>query len=366
MMVRLFAALLVLASACSPAFAVDIGRISSNLALATMSDAELAQNGLKRVKIGDLTLPDGRLAAADPLVMPEREPFSRTVPPGTYPAEAIALAGLDPRNAALILRFSQAKPVTWELGLLPGQDSGTLKTDEFFGIPVDAGTAAFMSSSFYKASEERLDQIRRKKPGSNPNYYDDVLAAEYTGATNSLRHQPLPDRPGAAAIIASSGWGDGYYPVLFGLGADGKPVLAMIDFYVAENAAISPAPNPLTGEPQTGSLDAAVLKIVTEAVAKWSLLLACTKDNARLNERLESAWSQERSEIAWLFGEALLTIESRKTISDMTDPARMVASLGTTEQREARCKADGSWQELAAGTHQSNPSLEIIRLLSNR
>ncbi len=138
--------------------------------------------------------------------MPEREPFTRTVPPGTYASEAIVKAGPDPRNVGADPAFFGRS--TGELGaaVLPGQDVSMLDENEFFGIPVDAGSAAFMSSGFFRPARSGWKQLRRQRPGSDPNYYDDVLAAEYSGATRYLRHQPLADRPEAAAIIASSGW----------------------------------------------------------------------------------------------------------------------------------------------------------------
>jgi hypothetical protein len=46
-------------------------------------------------------------------------------------------------------------------------------------------------------------------------------------------HFPIPGEITNIAIF-SSGWGDGYYPAFWGLDKFGKPLVLVIDFFVAE------------------------------------------------------------------------------------------------------------------------------------
>jgi hypothetical protein len=124
--------------------------------------------------------------------------------------------------------------------VLPGQDVSTLKGREFFGFPVDAGVGAFYDHSALQAMDLR-ESIEKGKNARYSNYYDDVLSLEMTGDRESaVLHTPLADGKVNVAVF-SSGWGDGYYPSLWGLDNSGKPVLLVIDFFVAEGAdGISP------------------------------------------------------------------------------------------------------------------------------
>jgi hypothetical protein len=355
-MIARLLAVLVLGLVAAPAAALDLSKISSNLILPELDDAALKARGLERVMAGDLTLPDGALAAMDPLVMPERPVLTRRVKPGTYPVEALRLLGGDPRNAMLIIRFSQWKAERWELAFIAGQDIATLRNDEFFGIPVDAGTAAFASSGFAKAVSDRETQEKtRNKDYSN--YYDDVLASEMVGEReNLLRHQPLPDRPEAAAIIAGSGWGDGFYPVIFGLDTSGDPAFALIDFYVA-----------IDGHARDVWVrrEERIRAVLDAELPRWRAMLVCSKGDAALNDHINQKWREERGEVASaLFGTQLPTAFFTETVR-RTDPARLIAEApGASPELERYCAANGEWRDLAIGTHQSDPSRLIIRILS--
>lgn len=208
--------------------------LSSNLALADMSDAELAERRISRRIVAALPLPDGRLSAMDPLTQPDRPALTRQVKPGRYPVEVL-ISDDESRIAVAIIRFRAGKTGTWEMAVIPGQSLAKLKKGEFFGIPVDAGTAAFASSGFGAAVAER-ERIEKRKTSGYISYFDNVLESDLAGSTPAFLHEPIKERPEAAAVIMESGWGDGHYPVLFGLGSDREPVLALIDFDVIKNA----------------------------------------------------------------------------------------------------------------------------------
>jgi hypothetical protein len=215
--------------------AFDVKKITTNLALATMTDAELASVSLERRVLGALELPDGGVVTADPVVFPERPPLVQTLPPGAYVVETIVVPR-EGRNAALLLRAGLQAPSRWELGVEPGQDVSTLKDDEYFGFSVDAGLAMFGSSRYAEALARR-EADERARGVKNFNAYDGALA-EALGPhePTSTLFYPLASRRDAGAAVAASGWGDGFYPVFVGRAADGSIAAMMIDFQVIEDA----------------------------------------------------------------------------------------------------------------------------------
>ncbi|WP_064683793.1 DUF4241 domain-containing protein [Rhizobium bangladeshense] len=211
----------------------DVSRASSNFELVTLSDAELSGRSIGVIRMGNVELTSGRIVAADPLAQPDRPALARTVAPGDYPVTLYQAFG---RIAAASMRFAEGKPDHWELAVLPGQDPATLKNDEFFGYPVDAGVGCYMDAQTLDLIDERQAQVQVQKPGSDINYYDDVLAADLDANKGVYAlHRPVAGKKGNVAVFWS-GWGDGVYPVFWGLDRDGRALVLLTDFAVIENA----------------------------------------------------------------------------------------------------------------------------------
>ncbi|ENN89591.1 hypothetical protein RHSP_59803 [Rhizobium freirei PRF 81] len=211
----------------------DTSKLSSNFDLASLSDADLDARSIKVLRIGKVELTSGRIVASDPLVGPDRAALVRKVAPGDYPVTLYEAFG---RIAAASMRFAEGKPVRWELALIPGQDINSLKGDEFFGYPVDAGLGCYMDADTYALIQQREKRVQAEKASSDINYYDDVLAPELqTNGDKYAMHRPIAGKRGNVAIFWS-GWGDGFYPVFWGLDASGLPLVLLTDFGVTENA----------------------------------------------------------------------------------------------------------------------------------
>ncbi|EJC76097.1 DUF4241 domain-containing protein [Rhizobium hidalgonense] len=229
------AARLVLCAAAAhvPVSASAAGWISSNFELVALSDAELSGRSINVIHMGNVELTSGRIVAADPLAQPDRPALAKAVAPGDYPVTLYQAFG---RIAAASMRFSEGKPDHWELAVLPGQDPAALKDDEIFGYPVDAGVGCYMDAETLALIDERQAQVQAQKPDADINYYDDVLAAdlEANKGTYAL-HRPVAGKKGNVAVFWS-GWGDGFYPVFWGLDKDGRALVLLTDFSVIENA----------------------------------------------------------------------------------------------------------------------------------
>lgn len=203
----------------------DVSKVSSNLGVFVLSDAEMAERRITVTPIGDLDLPTGAIIACDPLVSDPT--LSRKVEPGRYPVSLLEARG---RVATAVLRFSPGAPVRWELATVPGEDVAALKGDEVYGYPVDAGLASFMDKTAIVLMSDEQDKLKYG------DYYGEVLAAEF--APNQDRfvlHHAVAGNPLNIAMFGS-GWGDGSYSPFWGLDAAGEPPLLMTDFGVLENA----------------------------------------------------------------------------------------------------------------------------------
>ena len=212
---------------------LDIGKASSNFELVALSDAELSGRSINAIHMGNVELISGRIVAADPLAQPDRPALARTVAPGEYPVTLYQAFG---RIAAASMRFAEGKPDHWELAVLPGQDVATLKDGEIFGYPVDAGLGCYMDADTLELIGEREAQAQAQKPDADVNYYDDVLAADLDANKGRYAlHRPITGKKGSVAVFWS-GWGDGFYPVFWGLDRDGRALVLLTDFNVVENA----------------------------------------------------------------------------------------------------------------------------------
>lgn len=187
---------------------------------------------IELVDLGELTLPTGRLAACDPMVLWELEPFTVALPTGSHPVR-LSVALLDSvhgqaqpsahrRVAAAQVVVGQDPAASWEMAVTAGQDPATLTGDLYFGYGVDAATGAFIDASGSKA----LDRIN---DADSERDLEDALASAATGA---LGVNVTDDESGLNVVAFPSGWGDGVYPTWIGRSATGEVVSVVTDFHV--------------------------------------------------------------------------------------------------------------------------------------
>jgi hypothetical protein len=182
-----------------------------------------------RKRLGVLKITSGRIAAFDPLVTDEPEPFATVFPTGAFPVElAVARFGDDERIAYARIAFSDRPVVRWTPALLRGQDLAELGPGEIFGYGVDSGTGAFMDAEAAKAlaagiqaSEALADRIITRM--------DEVSRPTWSAI--------LWDLGKRNAAIFSSGWGDGFYASYVGYDAKGDVARLLTDFDVADRDA---------------------------------------------------------------------------------------------------------------------------------
>ncbi|WFE50616.1 DUF4241 domain-containing protein [Micromonospora sp. WMMD1155] len=179
--------------------------------------------------VDDVVLPTGRVVGCDPLVCPEAEPFTVTVPPGRYPARAWVAAVLredtevDRRVAAFELVVSTEPTIRWEPAVAGDQDVATLGADDYFGYGVDAGVGTLADPTALAVlegwDEERVEEVFIPT---------ELPSSPVPGLITAV----LDEASGANLVIVTSGWGDGCYGTWIGRTADGRVTSFVTDFMV--------------------------------------------------------------------------------------------------------------------------------------
>lgn len=183
------------------------------------------------VQIGSLHVPNGRIVATDPFTFPERDPFNLEIMTGEFPVllSLVQPQGwYDPLVAAAKLQIKENEPVKWYLALVPGQDPNSLEEDEFFGFPVDSGTASFMPPE----AAERLQENMLTVGGQLDYGYLMDLNNEMEANEDEGRWAFVQYEDNLTAFLFTSGYGDGVYPAYWGYDENEELACLVIDFGV--------------------------------------------------------------------------------------------------------------------------------------
>jgi hypothetical protein len=187
------------------------------------------------IEAGSLRLPTGRIVACDPGWRDPGEPFTVSVPPGTYRTQIATAAypsefrgkqlHMEDFTGARVL-VSEKPTVTWELALRPGEDPRTLRDGHFHGFGVDTGTGCFVDA----AAAGRLTGGVHPIPADDSS--DGIVVLDDPESGGNL-------------ILYPSGLGDGSYPVWIGRDTDGEVTCLVADMLILHHEEL------LTRPPQT-------------------------------------------------------------------------------------------------------------------
>lgn len=204
---------------------------------------------LSLIDCGKLNVPSGKLICCDPFTGMQKTGNSYIqIPKGRYPV-IITLADVSPENdgshfreayASLIIdnNRTEIKRKLFHPTNKGNLEDTDLKEDDFYGFPVDAGTACFVD-------QESLDE------GMPPEdtWYESLFENEDENSWFNLMDNENHIRDGIANIVLPeskcsnnlilfhSGWGDGVYPVIGGYDNLGNLVAVHIDLMVIANPA---------------------------------------------------------------------------------------------------------------------------------
>lgn len=206
---------------------------------------EIGGKSLTVIDIGVCDFPTGSVVASDPFeffVDEERRPYLQKVPVGRYRAELCVVKsdGVDSdRYAAVRLRFTRERAVEFRMALTGEEDLSLLDDGGYFGFGVDAAMGAVYDKKVYDAYckwyngwneshkdgdiyEACFEALFKENYRKHPEYqcaYGDWLNFQVPGTDY---HIP----------IFNTGFGDGVYPVYWGVDKNGdicQMVVHLID-----------------------------------------------------------------------------------------------------------------------------------------
>jgi hypothetical protein len=182
------------------------------------------------VDAGILPVPDGRLVACDPfdIARAVRRPIA--IPPGTYKV-VVAVGRFGPPGSTLAehrvahawVRIGAGPAVRWEEA---EDDSG-----EEAWVDVDSGCAAFTSAAAVPALIEAYREGEQE--WLDPRLTEELQRQMAGSPVRAGRHWATVDAGEARMIAFESGYGDGGYRILRGVGPAGELVAVAVDFRVA-------------------------------------------------------------------------------------------------------------------------------------
>ncbi len=213
------------------AYLPDLGQMLRPGDRFTGTDSERV---VERHDVGEVVFPTGQVVGCDALVSCyDAPPFTTAIAPGGYPLSAwVAVfyrngVESDRRVAALQLVIGSDPVTSWEPALVEGQDPARLGEDEFFGYPVDSGTATLADATALRAMAawdyERIEDV----------FIPAQIAQEpVPGLTTAVTDEAT----GANVVIVSSGYGDGVYPTFLGYSEAGRLACMVTDFMILRSA----------------------------------------------------------------------------------------------------------------------------------
>lgn len=208
--------------------------------------------------LGVLRVPSGRLEASDPFVS-LGEGHVVEIPPGDYPVRVTMadISGIRDvihhREAYLSVVLADGDAAVVQPASRAGEE---LPDGGYWAIGVDAGLVGFADA----------EAVRPSMPPGD--WYEEVFACDGDQSWLDQLESAETLRPGWAnivmplatagenVILTGSGWGDGQYPVVQTLDADGRLLAVHIDLLVVGDEAYDESPSP-TEPTDTGAAAAA-------------------------------------------------------------------------------------------------------------
>ena len=200
---------------------------------------ELVDVRARRLVIGTLVAPTGRLVVGDPLShLSANEVLARPVAPGRYPVELLLRDDERGRADAVLLArvvFSSGRPVRWESAALAGHNPTPRTPGARTGYPSDAATGCFVDVGVMADYAPLVQPRRTIRSGVVYNDYGHDKRAERNSGDLLRALQQSRGAPGGSLghaewkgtqgnLVAFGLGGDQVVPTYWGLDAGGAPV----------------------------------------------------------------------------------------------------------------------------------------------
>ncbi|MCW3169768.1 DUF4241 domain-containing protein [Chryseobacterium sp. 09-1422] len=204
---------------------------------------EILGQKMETMKIGNVSLPSGKIVVRDPLVYlsSDEKPYFIQAPKGNFPVTVAVVKSEDwgDRYAVVKVEFTKEKPVVYREALIGIEDLKDVTEDDFFGFSVDAGLGCITDAEVLPF----VDQFVAETEVDNvyDDYFADIFAQSYRDFPDNQRdagdwiNWTVPNTDYQIPMFAS-GFGDGSYPVYFAYDANNEICGLYIQFIDIELA----------------------------------------------------------------------------------------------------------------------------------
>ena len=204
---------------------------------------EILGQKMETMKIGNVSLPSGKIVVRDPLVYlsSDEKPYFIQAPKGNFPVTVAVVKSEDwgDRYVVVKVEFTKEKPVVYREALIGIEDLEDVTEDDFFGFSVDAGLGCITDAEVLPF----VDQFVAETEVDNvyDDYFADIFAQSYRDFPDNQRdagdwiNWTVPNTDYQIPMFAS-GFGDGSYPVYFAYDANNEICGLYIQFIDIELA----------------------------------------------------------------------------------------------------------------------------------
>lgn len=204
---------------------------------------KIAGKELTVMDIGICSVPSGKLLVRDPLCyLNDRsaEPYLHKVPVGSYQTELCVVKPLDgdcARYAAARICFTDHLAEHFEEALVGNEDLDSLEDGGYFGFGVDAGLGCICDEILHQKFCDFAESwyVQNQDGNLYDDYFEALFKASYEAHSKYQRsggdwiNWKIPDTDYCLPIF-QSGFGDGLYPVYWGIDSSGEICQIIIQF----------------------------------------------------------------------------------------------------------------------------------------
>lgn len=192
-------------------------------------ETDFGKANLTKINIGTLKLKTGKLIATDPILLYDDQAFSVKIKPGEYPVSAFIadFENGEKLTALSKIEFTKEAPVKWNMAIYDGENTNSLKNDEFLGFDVENGICSYMDESVM----EELDMLFEE----DLEEYEELIRSSIKYSKKAFSYKDIPYGKNKCNIIAfTAGWKEGTFPSYFGYDKNNKVCCLVTDFMVLE------------------------------------------------------------------------------------------------------------------------------------
>lgn len=215
---------------------------------AYFNSSKVANIPIDNLTIGSVNFPSGEVVVCDPLngLSEETTPLNRLIPKGVYDVELCVVKprkGDSARYAAARVKFNNQEVVKYEDALTGEESFEGLEEGDYFGFDVDTGLACICDAT----AREHFANYEKTWYDKHPDgaFYEDCIGELFE---DSFNKRPQYQRESGDWInfklkdtdlqipMFQSGFGDGGYPVYWGLDNTGEIAELVVQFIDIEEA----------------------------------------------------------------------------------------------------------------------------------